>query len=231
MILSYLNRKLVLLALPVILSTCHKPCADDGPPSILGEVSVGVTATTATLEWVTEEPATTQVLYGISAGYGSLFTNEAMTREHSAYVTGLAPGTTYHYVVRCTDRCLFVTVTQDATFTTLSDEAISPPALVDEPDGTSTGSYEAVLEWSAVITPSGSPAEYLVEVDDDTLFGSVDHASDWISGASWSVMVDTGLTHFWRVRARDSADPSVVSEWSVTDSFSVSPLISGESSG
>ncbi|MBW2261999.1 MAG: fibronectin type III domain-containing protein [Deltaproteobacteria bacterium] len=215
------NRKLVLLALPVILSTCQKPCAEDGPPSILGEVSVEMTATTATIEWVTDEPATTQVLYGTSTGYGSLFTNEAMTREHSAYVTGLTPGTTYHYAVRCTDRCLFVTVTEDAAFTTLSDEAISPPAIVDEPDGTSTGSYEAVLEWSTVATPSGSVAEYLVEVDDDALFGSVDHASDWISGASWSVTVDTGFTHFWRVRARDSSDTSVVSEWSSTDSFSV----------
>ncbi len=221
MIPPYVNRKPVLLALPVLLATCQRPCAEDRPPSIQGGVSVEVTATTATIEWVTDEPTTTQVLYGTSAGYGSIHTSEDMSREHSVYLTGLEPGTIYHYAARCTDRCRFVVVTQDATFTTLADEAISPPVLVDEPDGTSTGSYDADLVWYDVTTPSGGPAEYQVEVDDDELFGSVDHSSDWILGTSWSVMVDTGATYFWRVRARDAADPLAVSEWSATDAFSV----------
>jgi hypothetical protein len=184
-------------------------------------VSAVVTSTTVTLTWVTDEPTTTQVLYGASTAYGSVHTDAAMNVEHSAYVTGLAPGTTYHYAVHCTDRCQQEVVTPDATFTTLADEAISPPGIVDEPDAVSTGPLDVELAWYEVATPGGGPADYEVQLAGDDLFTSVLHASDWISGTSWSVMVDTGARYFWRVRARESADPTVVSEWSATDAFSV----------
>ncbi len=221
MIPSFRNRRLLTAALPLLVAACHEPCAGDAPPALVGALSVEVTATTATIGWATNEPATTQVLYGTGASYGSLYSSETPTLEHSATITGLAPGTTYHYAARCTDRCLNVMTTPDATFTTLADEPISPPEIVDELDAVSAGPFDVELVWYAVDAPGGGPAEYEVQVAADELFESVIHGSDWIPATSWSVMVDTAATYFWRVRARDSGDPSVVSAWSATDAFSV----------
>jgi hypothetical protein len=210
-----------LLPVALLVVACNEPCAGDAPPSIEGAVVVEVTATTATLAWVTDEPTTTQVLYGTSAAYGFVHTDASMTVDHSATLTGLASSTTYHYAVRCTDSCQHEVITPDATFTTLADEPISPPVLVDEPDAVSTGPHDVELVWYEVTTPGGGPAEYEVQVAADELFTSVLHDSDWIPGTSWSVMLDTAAGYFWRVRARDSGDVSVVSQWSATDAFSI----------
>jgi hypothetical protein len=69
--------------------------------------SIGVTARTdvsATITWVTNEPASSQVEYGPTTSYGhSTPLDTALVTNHSVRLTGLARNTTYYYRVRATD--------------------------------------------------------------------------------------------------------------------------------
>lgn len=205
----------------LVLVSCGSPCDQDPPPRIVGPVSVSPSATAATVEWTTDEPATTGVDYGPTPDYGLNFFTNTLTTTHSASLAGLTPGRIHHYRVRSSDECGNVVVSPDDWFTTPTDDPISPPTLVDEPDGEGSGSYEAVLEWSTVSTPSGSVPQYEAEIDDNQFFASVDQGSGWITDTSWTVTVAPGAQYYWHVRARDSADTSVMSTWSSYDVFSV----------
>ena len=102
--------------------------------------------------------------------------------------------------------------------------APAAPTLVAEPD---TGDYYAtvtvVLQWNPVTSPDGDPVEYLIQVDDDPAFGSINHGSvDWISATTFQVTVatsETGKAWYWRVMARDAVHTGASSDWSAVDGF------------
>ena len=70
-------------------------------------------------------------------------------------------------------------------------------------------------------SPCYDPVQYYVQLDEDVNFGSP-VTSDWLSGYSWTVSIPTEGTWYWRVQARDTDNTDIVSEWSITDSFSIS---------
>jgi len=93
--------------------------ADVTAPTISAVGSWNVTATGASLYWATNEAADTQVEYGLTTSYGSSTTlNPARVTSHSANLTGLALGTTYHYRVKSKDAAGNLQVSGDFTFTT-----------------------------------------------------------------------------------------------------------------
>ena len=97
----------------------------------------------------------------------------------------------------------------------------STPVVIAEPDsGCTTGSCGIALAWNAS-TVSGGTAQYSVEVSDSSSFGNLIAASGWITGTTYTPSLGTG-TWYWRVQARNSADLSLISAWSTTDSFVVS---------
>lgn len=57
------------------------------------------TATTATIYWKTNHLATSKVNYGITKDYGDDVQDDSKVHEHRLKITGLNPGTTYHYEV------------------------------------------------------------------------------------------------------------------------------------
>lgn len=69
-------------------------------PGISGVTSTGVTSTTATITWTTTLASSSQVQYGLTTSYGSLsaYYSTPVT-SHSVTLTGLTPGTLYHYAV------------------------------------------------------------------------------------------------------------------------------------
>jgi N,N-dimethylformamidase beta subunit-like protein/uncharacterized protein DUF4082/Big-like domain-containing protein/purple acid phosphatase-like protein len=77
---------------------------DTTPPAISG---VGVTARddgTATVAWQTNEASTTRVDYGLSPdSLTSQVSDQALVTSHTAELTGLIPGRTYHYRVTSAD--------------------------------------------------------------------------------------------------------------------------------
>jgi hypothetical protein len=69
------------------------------PPMILNPAA-SVTATTATLTWITDQAADSQVNYGRTSHLGILTPiDTTLVTSHSVVVTGLAPGKTYSYRV------------------------------------------------------------------------------------------------------------------------------------
>ena len=80
-----------------------------------------ITDLRATISWVTDNPATSQVEYGTTNAYGSTTPlDESLTASHNTTLTGLAPATTYHFKVKSKDASGNEVASQDQTFTTLS---------------------------------------------------------------------------------------------------------------
>jgi chitinase len=99
------------------------------PPPVISAVSAaGIGATSATIEWTTNEAANGQVAYGLTSSYGSLTTlNTAATTSHSAALSGLTAGTVYHYSVGSQAASGPVGTSPDATFTTSGAVVVTPP--------------------------------------------------------------------------------------------------------
>jgi hypothetical protein len=93
---------------------------DTIPPQIK-DVSVSdLTASSAVIKWTTTEPASSEVLYGLTAGYGITATSEGFVTDHKVTLSSalLVPGTTYHYMVRSVDPGGNTVTSNDATFST-----------------------------------------------------------------------------------------------------------------
>ena len=96
------------------------PYADTEPPIETRVALPTITATTATITWKTYEPANSQVIYGLANGIypGQSPIIGTMTQNHSVTLTGLTPGTSYHYRVNSRDAAGNLASLKDATFTT-----------------------------------------------------------------------------------------------------------------
>lgn len=99
------------------------PFTDTEPP-IETQVAVGaITDNTATITWTTYENADSQIIYGTSKGYYPWVSplqdgGGSMKTKHSMTLTGLKPGTTYHYRVNSHDAAANLASLVDASFTT-----------------------------------------------------------------------------------------------------------------
>ena len=88
-------------------------------PVISGVGADNVTSSGATIRWTTDEPADSQVEYGVTAAYGSATPLDAsMTTAHVVPLSGLAPATLYHYRVGSADALGNRSVSEDRTFAT-----------------------------------------------------------------------------------------------------------------
>ncbi|HEY7439221.1 MAG TPA: fibronectin type III domain-containing protein, partial [Acidimicrobiia bacterium] len=128
-------------------------------PAISGVTVGGSTATSATINWTTDQPATTQVLYGTTPAYGSSTVLAPLgVTSHSQVVSGLSPATTYHFAVQSSNGA-GTTTSGDASFTTpaggggMTDQMISFP----QPGGVSLGQSPVTVSATA---SSGLPVTF-----------------------------------------------------------------------
>jgi hypothetical protein len=93
---------------------------DNGPTISNVSVAPGLTATSARVTWTTDVPADAQVEYGLGGGY-ELSTPADLTLDmrHDMQLTGLTPGTVYHYRVKSRDAAGAASASADRTFYTL----------------------------------------------------------------------------------------------------------------
>src|SRR5206468_4233637 len=71
-------------------ATVTTPPPDTRPPVISGVVATAISQTNATINWTTDEPATSQVAYGTTAAYGtSTVADAALTTSHSQLLSRL----------------------------------------------------------------------------------------------------------------------------------------------
>ena len=83
-----------------------------------GPTTSGITQNAATVQWTTNPAGNSIVEYGPTVSYGSTVTQSAAVTNHSMSLTGLTPGTTYHYRVRTQAIGYLDGVSADSTFTT-----------------------------------------------------------------------------------------------------------------
>jgi hypothetical protein len=123
--------------------------AGSAPPLVISAVGAGmVTANGATITWTTSIAADTQVDYGATAAYGSTTALQApLVTAHSQVLTGLSPGTTYHYRVRSRDAAGVLALSGDQVFSTSGAPVATPPA----PGGDSGGSRHCGLGAAVAI--------------------------------------------------------------------------------
>lgn len=80
----------------------------------------------ATITWKTNGNADSTVEYGLTTGYGSTKTNPFMETNHTITLSGLAPGTLYHWRVISSDQGGNRYVSTDYTFRTLPTTPVVP---------------------------------------------------------------------------------------------------------
>ncbi|MDI6793220.1 MAG: fibronectin type III domain-containing protein [bacterium] len=96
-------------------------------PPVISKVVISTGRTSATISWQTNVPATAQVAYGQTANYGTFTTKQtALVTSHTVTLTGLSPGTGYHFKILSEDACGNQATPSDGkvdrTFTTTSEE-------------------------------------------------------------------------------------------------------------
>ncbi|MBI3607353.1 MAG: fibronectin type III domain-containing protein [Nitrospirae bacterium] len=99
---------------------------DNAAPIISAVTSSGVTGSSATITWTTNEPADSQVEYGPTTSYGSsTLLDVTLVTAHSLALSGLTATTMYHYRVKSADVVGNPATSPDFTFTTPD---ITPPS-------------------------------------------------------------------------------------------------------
>jgi hypothetical protein len=113
--------------------------------AISGVVPTNVTSTAATITWTTSLAASSRVDYGTTTAYGTFAADATQVTDHSVALTGLTPGTTYHYRVTSqtsTDSAS----TGDLTFTTVS---ALPGVTFSASPATIASGASSTLTWIA----------------------------------------------------------------------------------
>jgi Purple acid Phosphatase, N-terminal domain len=114
-------------------------------------VSSSVTTNGATITWTTNNPANSQVDYGTTAAYGNLSPlNSAPLTSHSVTLSGLQPGTQYHYLVGLRDAA--------GNLATSGDFNLTSAATVPQTNGAGlfpVGIYSVPLDQISTLSAPG----------------------------------------------------------------------------
>lgn len=123
--------------------TVHTHVIVDVSP-VISEVDSQPSTNSAVITWTTNEPATSQVEYGLNTDYGSLTDLDSnLVTSHSVTITGLVPETLYHYRVRSQDANGNEAISIDHTFTTHPLEPGTYTVILgDTPDSDYPGTLE-----------------------------------------------------------------------------------------
>ena len=161
---------------------------DTAAPVITNIQASGITTTGAIITWTTDESAGGTVEYGLTSSYGS---SQAQTggagTSHTATLSGLTPGSTYHFRVISTDGSSNTGTSGDNTFdTTVVADSTTPP-VPSITTGTATVNSDSYTISGTAGADTPSPTVRTVSVyNGATLAGT---AVVPIGQTGWSVSV------------------------------------------
>ncbi len=111
---------------------------DTTPPTISNILTKNITNTGATIDWNLSEGGTGQIEYGTTTSYGSVSVLETgFLTFHSQTISGLTPGTLYHYRIKSKDAANNTATSPDRTFTTTGGITLTPTPTI-RPSSTPT---------------------------------------------------------------------------------------------
>lgn len=181
------------------------PVVTDSTPPIISSLTVtSITATSALVQWTTNEPASSIVDYGETTAYSLGPTSDfSLVTNHSVSVSGLSESTLYHLRVRSSDGAANQVTSEDLTFSTLD---VSAPVI-------SQILVSDITESSATITwQTNEPASSVVEFGSTTSYGQIESSDVLVLSHSidLSGLSADSLVHF-RVRSTDGSAHEAVS--------------------
>jgi phosphodiesterase/alkaline phosphatase D-like protein len=116
-----------------ISGTTTGTTTDTTKPVITFPVAPTVGPTSVSINWTTNEPASTQVQYGLTQNYDKAEPTQPLDDptggtslgviDHAVVLKDLQPNTTYNYRVKSKDKAGNEAISDDKTFTTTSAEA------------------------------------------------------------------------------------------------------------
>ena len=126
---------------------------DQTAPVISAPTVTSTTNNTATIQWTTDEPATSLVQYGLDSenlweDYSSGVTDLGMTTSHSVTLIGLTSGTSYYCRVGSTDPSgNGPSKSNEVNFLTSTSSDNTAPQITSAPSVTSITNNSAVVTW------------------------------------------------------------------------------------
>ena len=128
----------------------------DPAPTISNVTARVLNQKTVTIEWTTDELATSQIDYGFTSSYGeSTRKDSVLTQKHKQAINGLIQNTTYHFRVVSVDNRGNTSYSIDTIFTTGGLTNGEPPAPIDDLGIHSVEQTSLVLSWSTPASESG----------------------------------------------------------------------------
>jgi hypothetical protein len=149
------------------------------------------------------------VAYGLTTAYGSSSTLiTTLTTSHSVNLTGLSPGTTYHYQVKSRDSFNNLGVSGDSTFPTpLNPDTTNPNISITNPSS-SGQTVSGTITFGVSASDPAVPGQVTSGIFSVTLYidGSVFASS---TNGNYSINLDTttltNQTHTLTAMAKDNA--------------------------
>lgn len=190
-----------------------------GPLIISNVMANPVTFNSATITWTTNQPASSEVRYGLTGGYGSSTTPDMnLVTSHSVTLTNLSPTTLYHYQV-VSSIATGAVESADYTFTTTA--APTSPVISNVSVGGLT-SDSVTITWTTDVA-SDSQVEYGTTAD----YGSSSalNSSPVTSHAVVIPNLSPSTVYHYRVRSANVAGPSYSSDGTFTTLDLAPPVI------
>jgi hypothetical protein len=193
------------------------------PPaiSITAVASSAIASDTATITWMTNVAANSQVEYGTTASYGkSSPLNSSMVASHAVMLSGLSASTTYHYRVKSADASNNQATSGDSTFTTT---AAATPPVISAVAASGITSSAATITWTTNVAANsqvdyGTTASYGLSTPLNSAM--VTSHSVALSGLSAST-----LYHF-RVKSADASNNQATSgDFTFTTTAAATPPV------
>jgi hypothetical protein len=193
--------------LSVVSTTATAVTAALPAPVISAILASGISQTGATITWTTNLTSDSQVVYGLTTAYGSSSTlNSTLVTSHSVSLSGLSPGTVYHYSVYSRSGAGVLSTSADSTFTTQSaPDTTAPNVSITSP---TAGTYSGTITLSATASDpvvAGQVTSGLFSVTilvDGTVVASSTSAT---VSASLDTTTLTNATHTITATAKDNA--------------------------
>lgn len=196
---------------------------DNVPPEITEVSAVNITASGATITWMTDELAQGKIEYGKTAEYGksSPLTDDYAT-EHSTALSSLDADTGYHYRVVVQDESGNESVSPDEVFTTDPAPITAPteePTATSTPETTATSTSGTPMATSSTSTTATSTTTTATTTSTTTATTSAPFAISHVETATVST---SSAIIIWKTN--DGADSQVF--YGTSESYASSSAVS-----
>jgi hypothetical protein len=181
-------------------------------PVISAVSATSLSTTSESVAWTTDVAATSVVDFGETTAYGGSVSDPALVTSHRTTLSGLTPGTTYHYQVTSADAAGNPASAGDFTFATpLPDTTLPSVSLMAPTDGAIVSGTAVTVSASAADNVGVAGVQFKL---DGVNLGAEDMISPY--SVAWNTTTATNASHSLSAVARDAAGNTATAAISVT---------------